>query len=186
MKNQALLIFVVTLFCCAPKKIVIGKYSTFLVNEMNELELYIEDENVIKTEISSVKVGWHIEHILLTINEIYKSMESSNPDGYKKRVNLTKMMMFAGNQIPRGKAKAPQVVQPKNEITTIRISSNYELAKTVLQKFDALDKNAYFKHPSAGYLNKEDAKRFLKIHTEHHLKIIRDILNIETTNTSNK
>ncbi|MGS2727531.1 hypothetical protein ACU8DI_13050 [Psychroserpens sp. BH13MA-6] len=186
MKKTVLLVFIIALNSCSSKKMAIGMYSSFLSNEMNELKTYITEESIINESISTVKVGWHLEHILLTINEIYLNMESSNPKTFKKRPNLTRILMFSGNKIPRGKAKAPQVVQPQGKITVHRILKNYELAEEVLQKFDALNEYSYIKHPSAGYLNREDAKRFLKIHTEHHLKIIRDILNIETTNSIDK
>lgn len=185
MKQSILILIVLTLLSCAPKQIEIGMYSNFLKHEMKELEIYIPRESAVNEDISSVKVGWHLEHTLLTINEIYNTMASSNPKDYKKRVNLTRLMMFSGNQIPRGKAKAPQIVMPNNDISVDSILKNYEQAKVVLQKFDDLEDNNYFKHPSAGYLNKADAKRFLKIHTEHHLKIIRDILKHEKNDTIN-
>ena len=178
MKKILLLLNILVLFSCAPKKISIGMKSAFLTKEMNELENYISKESIADLNVSSVKAGWHIEHVLLTVTKIYTRMESSNPGKYKNRPNLVRMMMFHSNQIPRGRANAPEMVIPKEKITQETLYESYAMAKTMLLKFDDLDDNAYFKHPAAGYLNRDDAKRFIKIHTEHHLKIIRDILKI--------
>jgi hypothetical protein len=49
-------------------------------------------------------------------------------------------------------------------------------AKEALDKFSTLDKRHYFNHPVFGILNRNRSLRFLKIHTRHHLRIIRDIV----------
>ncbi|MEO0902674.1 MAG: hypothetical protein AAFY00_11940, partial [Bacteroidota bacterium] len=41
---------------------------------------------------------------------------------------------------------------------------------------EGLSEDAHFEHPNFDVINKGQTKRFLKIHTGHHLKIIKDIL----------
>ncbi|PTX62233.1 hypothetical protein C8N46_103333 [Kordia periserrulae] len=185
MKKVVMLILTLHFVSCAPKKITLGMGTEFLHNELKEIENYIQDFKSVNSNVSKVSVGWHLEHLLLTITKIYEKMEKSNPKEYRNRFNFTKMMIFSSNQIPRGKATAPTIVTPSETIELVSINKKIILAKQLASKIDNLPENTFFKHPSAGYLNRDDAKRFLKIHTEHHLKIIRDILHEPSSNKTN-
>ena len=76
---------------------------------------------------------------------------------------------------PRGKAKAPKVVLPEGNITEESLKNSIEKVKIALQDWESLDKNAHFPHPVFGKLNKKSTEWFLKLHTNHHLKIVNDI-----------
>jgi hypothetical protein len=45
-----------------------------------------------------------------------------------------------------------------------------------LESFNDLEKNSFFIHPLFKQLNKKQTIKFLKLHTNHHFKIIKDIL----------
>lgn len=176
MKKITIILIASLLLQCTPQKISIGMRENFLATEMEELKGYIPQQENINTDVSQVSVGWHVAHLLLTITEIHNALKTSNPEAYRYRFNITRTMMFIGNQIPRGRATAPEVVRPKGSIDITSLSESYAFAKSKTSTFDSLPENAFFRHPAAGYFNRDDAKRFLAIHTEHHLKIIRDIL----------
>jgi hypothetical protein len=127
-------------------------------------------------EISKSNVGWHIEHSLLTIIGITKVILRSNPENYQWKFKLSRLLIFTFGKIPRGKAKAPNVVVPKNEITETQLLSNIELTKKLILELKSISKDHYFEHPYLGKLKKKDTIRFLIIHTNHHLKIIEDII----------
>jgi hypothetical protein len=127
--------------------------------------------------ISKSNVGWHIEHSLLTIIGVTKVVLRSNPKNYKWKFKLSRLLIFAFGKISRGKAKAPDVVVPKNEITENQLLSNIELTRKLILELKSISNNHYFEHPYLGKLKKKDTIRFLEIHTNHHLKIIDDILN---------
>lgn len=150
---------------------------------MEELhQIVIELENRIphlireNTSVTKASVGWHVEHTLLTINVIIEELKLSNPKEYTSKFSLPKLAVFALNYIPRGKAKAPSVVQPAADFNmdSLKIQIKSTIANVgLLPTFNA---NQYFKHPIFGMLNLKPTIKFLTIHSQHHLKIIDDIL----------
>lgn len=153
------------------------KNDDFLSKEMIEIEHLIQFKDSLNAVISRVDVAWHLDHILITINEVYKEMAKSNPDAYKGNFSFGRAMMFIFNSIPRGKATSPEIVKPPEAISLQEIQAQLMMAKVHLVKFDSLPKKAHFKHPYIGVCKRKHAKKFLKIHTNHHLEIIHDILN---------
>jgi len=143
---------------------------------LNELESYIPHYHVSRPEVSKGSVGWHIDHTLLTLNLIIDVMKKSNPEGYRWSFNIMRILVCNTGKIPRGKAKAPDVVQPKSLITPESLQLQLAAAKEGLMTLENLHPNQYFTHPFFGDLNRKPTVRFLKIHTYHHVKIIRDII----------
>jgi hypothetical protein len=126
--------------------------------------------------ISNSSVGWHIEHSLKVIIQVAQALEKSNPDTYKWQFNTNKFLIFIINRIPRGKAKAPKVVVPEGDVTTEALTQSFEKVRIATTKFEKLKPNNYFKHPYLGNLNLKSTTKFLSIHTNHHFKIINDII----------
>ncbi len=148
----------------------------FLGNELVELEGYIKYHDSIDPNVSKVPVAWHLDHSLRTINEIYKAVKKSNPKEYRGSFHLGRSILLWTNTIPRGKAEAPKIVTPPDTISIDSLHINLNKAWLNLNAFDSIPKKAFFTHPYLGRLKKKTAKHFLEIHTEHHLKIIRDII----------
>lgn len=112
----------------------------------------------------------------MVINGICDSLKRSNPKHFKPGYNFMRMLVFITGRFPRGKARAPKVVQPTGEATKEELRLQLEKVRRNLLEFDELQKNNYFIHPYFNQLNKPQSKRLLEIHSRHHLKIIRDIL----------
>ena len=102
-------------------------------------------------------------------------LKKSNPEQYKWQFNWIRIFIQIINKIPRGKAKAPKVVQPLEPATAALLISKLEIAKNSLVDLKTLNANSYFKHPYFGDLNLKKTIWFLNLHTNHHLKIIKDI-----------
>jgi hypothetical protein len=143
---------------------------------ISQLENYLVFKNTEKASVSSSNVGWHIQHSLLVIIKIIESVQQSDPLKFKRDINLNRIIVFTMNGFPRGKAKAPQTVQPEETITEGSILQTMEKANKAIAQLSECAPNQYFVHPYFGKLNVKSTHKFLKIHTHHHIKIIKDII----------
>lgn len=141
-----------------------------------ELATYIPNYNQSNAVISEAAVGWHIEHCLLVIKQITSTVAQSDPKLYKYKFNMSRFFVFLSKTIPRGKAKAPKVVIPTDAITLESLQASLTNTYQAIIYLKDCEEKQYFMHPFFGQLNKKQTIQFLAIHTEHHLKIIRDIL----------
>ncbi|WP_104735353.1 DUF1569 domain-containing protein [Hanstruepera ponticola] len=147
-----------------------------LIPLLKKLESYIQFKDERNNTISNSDVAWQIDHSLKVINLVTEALASSNPDQYKWCFNKWRLLLFTLNYIPRGKAKAPKIVRPPEVILTDDLNKQVSLAYKNVENLKPLNENAYFTHFVFGQLNKTKTIQFLQLHTNHHLKIIRDIL----------
>ena len=143
---------------------------------IDRLEEYSLSQHKINPNISSSSVGWHIEHTLKVIIQIVAALEKSNANDYKWRFNVNRFLIWTINHIPRGKGKAPKTVIPEGEITIESLKQSIEKTRLAIIKIKQLHPNSYFKHPYFGDLKLHPTIKFLGLHTNHHLKIINDII----------
>lgn len=143
---------------------------------LKELQSKIPKMELINTSISSSPVGWHIDHILLTINQITNALKRSNPDDFKPQFKVARLFVFTFNKIPRGRARVPDIVRPKNEIDIATIEKHLASSIEKLTVLKELKPGNFFEHPFFGNLKLKPAVKFLAIHTKHHLDIINDII----------
>lgn len=126
--------------------------------------------------VSQASVGWHIAHSCLVINSIVGALKKSNPADYRWKFSMPYLYVTIRGGFPRGRGKAPERVMPLGEINTATLQELVKKSENALAELPGLPKNAHFKHPLFGLLNKKNTIRFLDIHTRHHVNIIRDIV----------
>lgn len=143
---------------------------------INTLEAHIANHETNNPKVSKATIGWQIDHSLKVINNVSKALQSSDPNDYEKNFSFLGKVFFTLGIFPRGKAKAPKHVKPPEIILKEDLITQIEEAKINVKTIKGLNDNAFFKHPLFGHVNKKRVNRFLEIHTNHHLKIINDIL----------
>ncbi|MEM6685308.1 MAG: DUF1569 domain-containing protein [Bacteroidota bacterium] len=150
---------------------------TVLLPQLSQIEDTIEFRDEKNTEISEADVAWHLDHTLKTINRITEVLQASDPEIFEgTSFNFTKMASLTAGFIPRGKAQSPQSVRPPEIILTEDIFKQLTEARKNIETLQNLASDANFDHPVFGMLNKAQTIRFLEVHTDHHLKIIADVL----------
>jgi hypothetical protein len=102
-------------------------------------------------------------------------MPSRNQIQYKWSFKLSRLIVFTLKKMPRGIAKAPQVVSPAGVITKESMASHILDARKSIEMLETMPKDKFFHHPYFGDLKLKEAIKMLGIYTEHHLKIIQDI-----------
>ena len=148
-----------------------------LLNLVDKLALHIQKANLVNNNISDVNIGWHIEQACLVIIKIIETIKQSDAEKFSSKFNFKKHFVFFTGKFPRGKAKAPDTVIPKVVIDNQHLMKSIESAKNAIQVLNKCAKNQYFSHPIFGNLNQPQTFHFLAIHTTHHIKIIKDIVN---------
>lgn len=150
------------------------------MNKLNKsignLESNISDFSKTNYEISEANIGWHIIHSCLVITSVAKSIVNSDPVNFKKKFNFKAFYFLLLKNFPRGKAKAPSFTHPQNAITESSIKEVIQEARKSMDELSSAGSNQYFTHPIFGDLQLKKAIKFLGVHTNHHEKIIRDIL----------
>ena len=157
--------------------------SGFMSNELIELESYFIHRDVSNTTISQVDIAWQLDHILKAIINITQTLEDSNPDDYKLNFNVARTFIFTYGDFPRGVAQAPASVTPPDLITNEALIDQLNLAREKVVLIKSLHPSTSLHHNEFGLLNRDQAARLIEVHTEHHLKIIRDILEMEGIET---
>jgi hypothetical protein len=150
--------------------------TDFLSAQLAEMAQLLPQYQKANPAISKESIGWHIYHNLKVINGVYQATKASKPENYKWRFNFARLMVFLMGRIPRGKGKAPKQVVPPADIQLADIEQQLAQARQGAADFPKLDPKAYFDHPFFGMLTLKKTLRFLEIHTDHHIKIMRDIL----------
>ena len=144
--------------------------------KLDEVASHVTVHDSKNAEVSEAAVSWHIDHIFLVVNQVYKTVEQSQESNYKTKFNMIRSLVFAFNTMPRGKITAPEEVRPKDNIDINTIQVHYDQALTTVEKLSNLPEKKHIDHPVLGTMDRDQTIKFLTIHTEHHLKIIRDIL----------
>ncbi len=148
----------------------------FLKEQIATLEKMIDHLELSATRVSAKGIDWHVDHMLKVIIKVSNALKNSDPLVYQWKYNLLRSVIFVSGKIPRGKGRAPKSVQPPEVILKEDLFLQIKEARKHLNEMKDLPANSNFKHPYFGVLNLKMAQRFLDIHTNHHLKIIREIL----------
>jgi hypothetical protein len=143
---------------------------------LNDLESKIASKDSINPLVSTSDVSWHIAHSLKVISKIVETVKISNPQEYQWQFNFKRTLVGTLGFIPRGKGKAPKSVLPTDNHSSDQLHEQFQTIKQMLLELEHLDAKCHFMHPYFGQLNLKQTKKFLALHTKHHLKIIDDIL----------
>ena len=134
--------------------------------------------------VSAWSVGEQLEHTAIALNLIGDAITNmlANPDqDADHEANELGQAVLEGGAIPRGRGKAPDFLLPQGESVPANVNAELLQAK---EKWDALSEKseeidacpATFAHFALGAFTPAQWARFTAVHTDHHIKIIRDVI----------
>jgi hypothetical protein len=147
-----------------------------LDNLLQELESKLPLMQKQDPAVSEASVGWHIEHSILAAIKMINAVAHSEPDKYRWRFNWRRSVIFATGRIPRGKARAPKAVMPESAADAATLTAQFATLRDKLHHMSLLKPQHFFEHPFFGPLHVRHTQRAIQLHTDHHLKIINDIV----------
>lgn len=147
-----------------------------LMRVLARLSKMMEYREVTNREVSGASVGWHIDHTLKVINSISGALAKSDPEKYTADENKSRDYVLSKKEIKRGVAESPPHVVPPPIIEPDDLLAQLEKAKKNIVLLKSLHPNSHFRHHVLGTFRRDDAKKFIAIHSKHHLTIINDIL----------
>ncbi len=150
--------------------------TTFLDTELQKIQNYLPYINLHVPTISQANVSWHLSHSIMVADAIYESLKNSKPADFQPNFNLKRSILFKLKYFPRGVAKSPKQLKPPETVSRANIERQLFSIRNKLNLIEQLDTNAHFEHPIFGQCNLKVSKDFLKAHTHHHMKIVRDII----------
>jgi hypothetical protein len=144
---------------------------------LHRLENALPQADKSNSNISARGVDWHLEHSLKIIIAICKTVSNSKPEKFKPNFNIGKYYILWSNRIPRGKARSPKPFNNLEAIDHSSLPQSLKKAQKSLSMLNSLHPKQHFEHPMFGDLNLAQSKKFIHIHTAHHLDIIEEIIN---------
>jgi len=127
-------------------------------------------------QISDWSVGMHVHHCCLSIQAIHDTLARSRPPAPRTwRTLLGRLVLWRG-RFPRGRARAPKFAHPAPDLSAEQLTEQLAAAEQALSAMSGLDPGTWIRHFALGTFTRDDAIRFVGVHNDHHLAIIRDIL----------
>lgn len=136
--------------------------------------------------VSGWSPGHHLYHIWLANGKslaavLYAASGRGNAEG---RPNKAGRLVLERGSIPRNRLSAPAMVQPPEDIDRTALEEALDRSREKLAEVEAqLDalsaSEGRLEHPRMGPLNAEEWLRFVRIHSEHHHAIVREILDAD-------
>lgn len=148
-----------------------------LERELDELDAWAGRPDVSAPAVSGWSIHRQVEHSAIAVREILGVVHQLLAGGGEMggRVGPTGALILLTGWIPRGKAQAPEVVMPAETPDVGAIRAAITEARRLAATAAPAPGGRRFLHPALGPMNARQWLRFARIHTRHHLKIVRDI-----------
>lgn len=142
---------------------------------LEELRTWVEHAGLTVSAVSKWSVGMHLHHCCLAMAGVCKALASADAPPPEKKSSMAASIIFSSGRIPRGSAKASDTVIPRPDFSRSELLELLDACERGLREANGLDSSAWFEHSFFGVLTRDKALKFVRMHNDHHLKIIADV-----------
>jgi hypothetical protein len=132
-----------------------------------------------QVRISAWCVSEHLDHALKVAQSIVRRVNQPDAEPGKRGINLIGRAVLLGGWIPRGRGKSPERLVGTRvaaaEIDSSIAKLEHMMSEVVIDACESSRKPTV-PHPLFGGMTPRQALRFAVVHTNHHLRIVADIL----------
>jgi len=146
--------------------------------ELDRLATYLDQDDRHVEDVSAWSIHKQVEHTALVARQILQLVAGLESGAMGERGGWLRWpghLVLALGWIPRGKGVAPKALHPAD-------TPDPDVVRGVIAEIRALHPERRPRrggpraaHPHFGPMTARQWARFLRIHTRHHLRIIRDI-----------
>jgi uncharacterized damage-inducible protein DinB len=147
--------------------------------QLERMRALSEDQRLftVNERVSRWSVAEHLDHLLKVTKSILDRLPSD--EVIPRGISFTGRCIHTLGWIPRGVGQAPERLAGA-PCTLEELHARFARVSAALDAMDtaAVDaaRNPNVPHPRFGGLTPSQALRFVTVHNEHHLKIVRDML----------
>ena len=146
-----------------------------LLERLDRVSAFLGFSGVTVADISEWSIGQHAEHVVRATSALTilvmrnRASEGSNESG------AMKVALLNQGFIPRGVAQAPEGTLPAEETDIDALNQLILKTSNRIRRLAEVGPDAAAIHPYLGEMKRDEAIRFMEIHLDHHLQIMREI-----------
>lgn len=138
-----------------------------------------DDELRATSPISAWSPAQHLDHMVKVSSALTGLILNFETPRLARGITITGRAVLALGWIPRGRGKAPERLHGTH-VTRDELLASLDALAAKVQRVDAThlvaSRGPIAPHPIFGGLTPRQALRFITVHNNHHMRIVRDVL----------
>ena len=178
MKFLLILVFLLSVAACVILLRQRSRTTLRLLEQNAEIRTLLHGNNAMAASVSRWGVFKHVEHLLSVNVGILTALKEKRVEDDPAARNLLGFVVLGTGYIPRGAGESPEKFLPEGA----SLAELHKMERSVSDQLNTLGSEelesdgVILNHPRFGGLTATEWLRFAEVHTEHHLKIAREIL----------
>lgn len=147
-----------------------------LLERLDRITAFHKHLAVINPGVSNWSIGQQAEHVVRATSAFTVLILRNRVSDGNAEVKPIKDALLSRGFIPRGAAEAPEGTHPAADTDPAQLYQLLLKTRNRVERLIEVDPDAVAVHPYLGEMKRDEIIRFMVIHLDHHLSIMREIL----------